>query len=163
MTTSDTPPTGWLPLATLIAALFLSILPLPFWAEPYRPEWLAVTLIFWCLSQPQRIGVFWGFSAGLVLDVTQGALLGQHALTLSLVAFLAVELNRRIMAFPAWQQAVSIWLILLLERLINLWIMGTIGYPTPSLVYWLPTLTSALLWPWVAALLRALCLRTVQE
>jgi rod shape-determining protein MreD len=162
MTPTAMPP-RWLPIATLIAALFLTILPLPFWAEPYRPRWLALTLIFWCLTQPLRIGVFWGFGAGLVLDVSQGALLGQHALTLSLVAFLAVELNRRIIAFPAWQQAVSIWLILLLERLINLWIMGATGYPTPSLVYWLPTLTSALLWPWLAALLQALCLRTIPE
>jgi rod shape-determining protein MreD len=159
MTTPTTPP-RWLPFATVTGALFLTILPLPFWAEPYRPQWLALTLIFWCLTQPQRVGVFWGFGAGLITDVIQGALLGQNALTLSLVAFLSVELSRRIMAFPAWQQAVSIWLILLLERLIHLWLMGATGYPTPSLVYWLPTLTSALLWPWLAALLRVLCLRT---
>lgn len=162
MTSATTAP-RWLVLTTLVAALFLTMLPLPFWAEPYRPQWLALTLIFWCLTRPLSIGVFWGFGTGLVLDVMQGALLGQHALTLSLIAFLAVELSRRILAFPAWQQAISIWLMLLLERLINLWIMGASGYPTPSLVYWLPTLTSALLWPWLTALLQALCLRAERD
>jgi rod shape-determining protein MreD len=81
--------------------------------------------------------------------------LGQHALSLSVVCFLAVELHQRVLPFPAWQQALSVWLLLLAERLLALWILGATGQPTPSLSYWMPTFAGALLWPALARLLRA--------
>jgi rod shape-determining protein MreD len=90
------------------------------------------------------------------LDVTSGTVLGQHALSLSVVVWLAVELHKRIRAFPPVQQAGSVWVLLLLERLISMWVMGATGQPTPSLGYWLPTFVGMLLWPWVFILLRDL-------
>jgi rod shape-determining protein MreD len=134
-------------IATLIVALCLSILPLPDWARDYRPQWVALTLIYWALVMPRRVGVFSAFGTGIVLDVISGSLLGEHALSLSMVAYLAVELHRRILPFPAWQQALSIWLLLVVERLLSLWILGATGQPTPTLAYWLPTFVGALLWP----------------
>jgi rod shape-determining protein MreD len=140
----------------LTAALVLSILPLPFWASVYRPQWVALLLIFWSLTRPRQVGVFWAFGTGLVLDVVSGSVLGAHALSLSVVAFLALELSARIVAFPHWQQAVSVWLLLVVERLLSLWIMAATGHPTPTLGYWLPTLVGALLWPLLSTLLRRL-------
>jgi rod shape-determining protein MreD len=66
---------------------------------------------------------------------------------------LAGELHRRIRAFPLSQQAVAVWLLLLIERLLSLWILGATGQPTPTLAYWLPTLVGLLLWPWLSLLL----------
>lgn len=143
---------------TLIAALTLSILPmpsLPGWASgyDYRPQWVTLILIYWCLVRPARFGVFTGFALGLAQDVISGALLGEHALSLSLIAYLVGELHRRIRAFPLWQQAVAVWLLLLLQRLLSIWILGATGQPTPTLTYWLPTLVGMLLWPWLSLLL----------
>ena len=141
-------------LISLVVALFLTILPWPTWAEEFRPQWLAMTLIYWSLALPNRVGVFWGWVVGLVLDVVSGTVLGQHALSLSVMAYLAVELHPRIRVFPLLQQAVSVWVLLLVERLLSLWVMGAAGQPTPTLWYWMPTFVGMLLWPWVFILLR---------
>jgi len=141
-------------IGSLVLALFLTIIPLPHGGLIYRPQWIALVLLFWTLNLPRHVGVFWGFSAGLVLDVTLGSVLGQNALTLSVICFLAVELQPRILPFPPWQQALSVWLLLLLERLLSLWILGATGQPTPSLTYWMPTFVGALMWPWLFILLR---------
>lgn len=145
---------------TLVAALTLSILPMPSWASDFRPQWVTLTLIYWCLVRPTQFGVFSGFSLGIAQDLVSGALLGEHALSLSVVAYLAGELHRRIRAFPLSQQAVAVWLLLLIERLLSLWILGATGQPTPTLAYWLPTLVGLLLWPWFSLLLDRLRLST---
>jgi rod shape-determining protein MreD len=139
--------------ATLIGALTLSILPMPTWAEDYRPQWVTLIVIYWCLAMPSRFGVLTGFAVGIAHDVVSGALLGAHALSLSVVAYLAEELHRRIRAFPLWQQAVAVWLLLLVERMLSLWVLGAIGQPTPTLTYWLPTFVGLLLWPWLSPVL----------
>jgi len=82
--------------------------------------------------------------------------LGQHALSLSLTVYLVIELHARIRSFPLPQQAVSVWILLLVERLVSLWVRGATGQPTPTLWYWMPTLVGMLLWPWLSILLRDL-------
>lgn len=149
----------WMVLLTLVAALFLTILPLPAAAEDLRPQWVALTLIFWALVLPDRVGVFWAFGTGLVLDVASGSLLGHHALGLSVVAYVAVELHARARIFPLWQQALLVWLLLVLERLLFLWVLGATGQPMPSLTYWWPTFLGFLLWPWLTVVLRDLARR----
>ena len=152
---TDAPPNRtYVIVLSLAVALVLTILPVPDWAEELRPQWVALTLVYWCLALPDRVGVLWAWSAGLVLDVTAGTLLGQHALSLSVVAYLVVELHPRIRIFPLWQQAVSVWVLLLVERLLSLWVIGATGQPTPTLWYWAPTFVGMLLWPWMFIVLR---------
>ena len=143
-------------LVTLGVALFLTVLPIPPGAEDFRPQWVAMTLIYWALALPTRVGVFWAWGAGLVLDVTSGTVLGQHALSLSISIYLTLELHQRIRSFPLLQQAVSVWVLLLVERLLSLWVTGATDQPTPTLWYWMPTFVGMLLWPWVFILLRDL-------
>lgn len=146
-------------LLTLVAALFLAILPLPAAAEDLRPQWVALTLIFWALALPDRVGVFWAFGTGLVLDVATGTLLGHHALGLSVIVYVAVELHARVRIFPLWQQALLVWLLLVLERLLALWVLGATGQPMPSLTYWWSPFVGLLLWPWLTVVLRDLARR----
>ncbi|MFY9975299.1 MAG: rod shape-determining protein MreD [Chromatiaceae bacterium] len=157
---SEAPSRGtWMVLLTLVAALFLTILPLPAAAEDLRPQWVALTLIFWALALPDRVGVFWAFGTGLVLDVATGTLLGHHALGLSVVVYVAVELHARVRIFPLWQQALLVWLLLVLERLLALWVLGATGQPMPSLTYWWSPFVGLLLWPWLTVVLRDLARR----
>ena len=145
---------GGLILASFVCALLLHIIGLPEMLEPLRPDWMALVLVYWCIALPDRVGVIMGWFAGLMLDVASGALLGQHALTLSIVAFLALRLHQRIRLFPLWQQAVSVLLLVLLHLMLVLWIKGVIGQSTENWSYWLPALTSLLLWPPVFLVLR---------
>ncbi len=144
---------------TLVVALFLTILPLPAAGEDLRPQWVAMTLIFWALALPERVGVFWAFGTGLVLDVASGTLLGHHALGLSLVVYVAVELHARVRIFPLWQQALFVWVLLILERLLALWVLGATGQPMPGLGYWASAFVGLLLWPWLYVVLRDLSRR----
>ena len=93
---------------------------------------------------------------GILLDVLTGTLLGQHALGLSIVAYIAVELHQRLRLFPLWQQSLTVLVMLLLERLLALWMAGAAGHPAPSLWYWAAPVSGMVLWPWVYLLLRFL-------
>jgi rod shape-determining protein MreD len=146
----------WAVPLSLAVALFLTILPMPGAIEEWRPQWVALILIFWALAIPERVGVFWAFGAGLVMDVATASPLGHHALGFSIVAYVAVELHLRVRIFPLWQQTLFVWLLLLTERLISLWVMGATGQPMPTLVYWAPTFLGLLLWPWLTVVLRDL-------
>jgi rod shape-determining protein MreD len=145
---------GLIILASFILALILTILPLPEWARPFRPAWHSLVLIYWCIATPQRVGVGVGWFLGLTLDVMTNTLLGQHAMELAITAFIAVKLHRRMRLFPLWQQALGIFLLLILEETLSLIVMGAIHRPTPTLSYWAPPLIGMFLWPWIFIILR---------
>jgi rod shape-determining protein MreD len=139
---------------SFLVALMLTALPLPHWAEPWRPAWVTLVLAYWVLALPHRVGVGVGWGLGLLLDVLTGALLGQHALSLSLVAFLALRLHQRLRVLSPWEQGVSIFLLVVLDRALSLWVTGIQGMPTEARAIWAPALTSTLLWPWLFVVLR---------
>jgi rod shape-determining protein MreD len=154
-----TPRGGWAVLLSLAIALLLTLLPMPPPIEDLRPQWVALTLIYWCLTVPDRVGVFWGFGTGLAMDVATGSLLGHHALGLSIIAYLVVKMHQRVRIYPLWQQTLFVWILLLLERLISLWLLGATGQPMPSLIYWAPSFLGLLIWPWLFVVLRDLARR----
>jgi len=141
-------------IATLFVAMLLTVLPMPDWAQPFRPQWVALVLLYWAIALPHRVGVGSGFLVGIVLDVLTGTLLGQNALGLSVVTFIAIQLHQRIRVFPFWQQSLGILLLLVIERLLALWVTGATRGVAPGLVYWAVPLIGALLWPWVFVTLR---------
>ena len=145
---------GGVILASFIIALMLTVVPLPDTAALLRPEWVALVLIYWCLAVPTRVGVGVGWISGLVLDVARGTLLGQHALALSLVAFIALNLHQRVRVFPLWQQAVIVLLLVVLQQLLVVWVRGITGHAPDLWLYLLPAVTSMVIWPWLFILLR---------
>lgn len=147
---------GWVIVATFVVALMLTMMPLPELVRSLRPQWVTMVLIYWCLALPQRVGVVWGWTLGLLLDVVHGSVLGQHALALTLIAYIVVMLYQRLRLFPHSQQAIIIGMLIMLQLLVVLWIKGAIGEAPDRLSYWLTALTSGLLWPWAYLLLRDL-------
>jgi rod shape-determining protein MreD len=145
---------GGVIVVSFVAALMLTIVPLPNTASLLRPEWVALVLIYWCLALPTRVGVGVGWISGLVLDVARGTLLGQHALALSLVAFIALSLHQRVRVFPLWQQAVIVLLLVVLQQLLVVWVRGITGHAPDLWLYLLPAVTSMVIWPWLFILLR---------
>lgn len=145
---------GGIIVTSFVIAFMLTIVPLPSWLSPLRPEWVAMVLIYWCIALPQRVSVGYGWLAGLFVDVLRGALLGQHALGLAVIAYLAVKLHRRMRVFPLWQQALSVMVFVALEQLLVLWVQGMIGQAREGWLYWAPSITSGVLWPWIFLALR---------
>src|SRR5579864_1038094 len=138
---------------TALVALILTVLPLPPWGEVLRPAFLVLTVLWWSVNAPRTGGIALGFFAGLMLDVFQGPVLGEHALALSLVSYIAVREHQRIRSKPALQQAMFVFLALVLYELVLFMIDGWTGHPVTSLVRWVHTLTGALIWPAAAAIL----------
>ncbi len=138
--------TGWIIVASLIAALLLTSLPLPRRAVAWQPLWVPLTVIYWCLVRPERLGIGRAWLIGLALDAATGALLGQNALGLSLVAYLAHNARRQLLAAPAVQQSLFVCFYLLLFLLPGLGVRVLAGAPPRLGTFWLPAVASALLW-----------------
>ncbi|MBI3571209.1 MAG: rod shape-determining protein MreD [Gammaproteobacteria bacterium] len=143
-------------IGTFAAAVILAIMPFPVWAEPFRPDWVGLVLIYWCLAIPERVSVGTGWLLGFIQDILYGSLLGSNALAKTLVAFLAVRLHLQLRMFPRWQQAVSVLGLLVANQLLVLWIRGAIGQAPETISYWTPSVVGALLWPWLFVILRDL-------
>jgi rod shape-determining protein MreD len=138
-------------MVTVIAALLLSIIPLPDAVVPFRPDWVAVVLLYWCLVDPRRYGLFSAFVIGLVLDAMTGTLLGQHSLALLVIVYLSQRFYTRIRLFPASQVALIIIALLGVYEFILLWIDGIAGAELPLVDRWGPVLTGGALWLLVLA------------
>ena len=139
-------------LSTLVA-LILTVLPLPPWADVVRPAFLVLTVIYWSVNAPRAGGLAIGFFAGLLLDVFQGPVLGEHALALSLITYIAVREHQRIRSKPAIQQALIVFAALILYEVVLFMIDGWTGNPVTSPLRWVHTVTGALIWPPAAAIL----------
>jgi len=147
---------NWVIVVTYVAALLLSIWPLPDWAEPFRPAWLVLTTVYWCLFLPHRVGLLVTFVVGILMDSLTGSLLGEHALALLLVAWVTLKLHLQIRVYPWWQQTLVVLNLMLLYSFVLFWVDGMLGYTQGSLLRWMPVLITTLLWPWMMQLLSAL-------
>ena len=143
-------------LLSFLVALMLSSVPLPDIAIIYRPEWLMLVLIYWCMAIPDRIGIFTGWLLGLVLDVMYGSLLGQNAMALAIIAYLVNTFHLRVRVFPLWQQSFMVFLMAIIYLALTAWVRGVTGGFPITWAYWMPALTSALVWPFIYILLRDL-------
>jgi len=142
---------------SLLLALGFNLLPLG--RNPALPDLLALTLAFWAVHQPRRIGVGISFLCGLVMDVHQGALLGQHALAYTLLAFAALALSRRLTWFTLAQQAIQVLPLFLAVHAVSLLVRLAAGDLFPGWSLFIAPLVEAVLWPVVTLLLLAPQLR----
>src|SRR5258706_14931264 len=138
---------------TLAAALFFNLLP---WRSlTGMPDLLALVLAFWGVHQPRRVSVGIAFMLGLMMDVANGALLGQHAFAYAVLTFAANALSRRLLWFPLWPQALHMFVVLLGSQFLMLAVRMLTGSPFPGMVYFLGSFISAALWPVATMLLLA--------
>ena len=146
----------WLVWVSVSLAAVLSLLPMPEILATGRPAWVPLVVIFWILALPQHYGLFFAWAVGLVMDVLYGTVFGQGAMAMLFMALAVNQLHRRLKMYPWWQQCFMVLVIVGLYQLTTLWIGNATGRLNPSLLYLLPSVTSALLWPWLAALLHSL-------
>jgi len=130
---------------TIALALLFNLLP---WRNTIGvPDLTAAVLAFWCIHQPRKVGIGVAWTLGLLLDVGNNALIGQHALGYSVLAFLALAVHRRIHWFPLWQQALHLLLLLLATQMLTLLIRMVAGANFPGWTYFAGSFICAALWP----------------
>ena len=134
----------WFIFLSLIVALLLNFLPTAHW--PGMPDWVALVLCFWSVREFRRVGMGWAFVLGLLMDVADGAVLGQHCFAYVLLAFLAASQSRRLLWFPLLQQALQVLPLLLLTQVIQVLMRLAVGAEFPSWSYFIGPLVASLLW-----------------
>lgn len=144
----------WVILVSFFVAYVLAVLPMPLWLQWARPEWVALTLIYWAIALPHRVGILTGLVLGVGLDALEGAALGQNAFALVVVALLCLTLYQRLRVFSLWQQAGTVFVLIGINQLVCQWVQNLEGVGARSLLFLLPAVSSALLWPLVLHLLR---------
>ncbi len=138
---------------SLMAALVLTMMPLPDMVAPARPYWVALVMIYWNLEAGRLRHLGQAFAIGLLLDLMTGTLLGQHALSLVIISYLTERFRNRIRFFPPWQQAAVVMALLFNDRIVQLWIIGLVDDAWPPPLWWLAPVAGLLLWPWLFLLL----------
>lgn len=142
-------------IASLFVALLINWLPWHGVWLALRPDFLALVLLYWCTHKPHRIGIGFAWTAGILADVADASLFGQHALAYAILAFGGIVLHRRVQMFDLRQQTMQVFPLLLSSyvayALAHWWIRGFIAWE-----YFLGCLTSTLLWPPLTLLLQSL-------
>ncbi len=137
----------------MIAAVLLTLVPLPAVFDPLRPYWVGIVLVYWALETRDGVSLGLAFCVGLLLDVLTGSLMGMHALGLVIMIYLVQRFRARLRFFPPWQQALAVLALLVNDRIIALWITLLLGEPVPTWQYWLAPLVGMALWPWLFLLM----------
>jgi rod shape-determining protein MreD len=135
--------------ATLLLSLFLMLIPLPGPLAPFKPYWPALILLYWCLQSGDRMTLGLAFCLGVGADLFDGALLGEQALRLTAMVFIALRFRSRLRFFPMWQQSLAVLALLLNDRVLLLLIRVLGGDPLPPAEYWISPFIGAALWPFV--------------
>jgi rod shape-determining protein MreD len=130
---------------SVLAALFLNGLPWEGIGLALRPDFVALVMLYWCTHKPLRVGIGLSWAVGILADVSDASLFGQHALAYTVLAFGGVVLHRRLLMFDLRQQTVQVFGIFAMTysvyALVNWQVNGYVVWP-----YFLGCLTSTLMW-----------------
>lgn len=130
---------------SLVVGLAINMLPLG--RLVWTPDLLMVLLVFWGVYQPLRIGMGVAFVLGLCMDVSQSALLGQHALSYTVLSYAAIAIHRRLLWFTVLSQALQVLPLFALAHAIELLLRMALGGIFPGFWSLLAPVLEALLWP----------------
>lgn len=131
---------------TLLIALVCQLFPWVGQGVIFRPDFMLVVLLYWLLRAPGICNIGTAWIAGLLVDLATGSLLGQHALSFTITAFVALSYQRRLVLFNTWQLAGYVIALLTLARVLMLLLKLFAGYENPSWYYLWPIFTGLLLW-----------------
>lgn len=134
-------------VGAFIAAFLLNLLPWNGVALKVRPDFVLLILLYWAVNEPRSVGQGLGFLFGLLMDVADSALLGQHALMYVAAIFLAQLLRVRMSQLSLLAQALHIGAILLLAQLIGVSLNLSLGRELPGTLMLVAPLLGAVLWP----------------
>lgn len=141
-------------LLSFAAAMFMNIL--PWWQiiDSFKPDWVALVLVYWVMAVPNRVGVLVGWVVGLFVDVLYGTLFGIHAMTFALMAYLIQMTYHRLRLFPRWKQSINIAVVIGIHMLLGQVLRSFVQPVSADFNYWMPLLGAMLFWPWVFIFLR---------
>jgi rod shape-determining protein MreD len=140
----------WAVAFTVLLALILQALPLPTWLEAVRPSFIGLAVVYWAIYAPHAGGIFAPWLAGIGYDVFKGEVLGQNALAIAFVAYIAMSLHQRLRNQTLIQQSLFVFAVLTLNEFIVWGIQGWSGHAVSTPWRWIQPMIGAMLWPFIA-------------
>ena len=131
---------------SLLLAVLCQLFPWVGQGVIFRPDFMLVVMLYWLLRAPDLCNVGTAWFVGLLVDLATGSLLGQHALTFTMTAFIGLSYQRRLVLFNAWQLTAYVLALLVFERVAILLLKLFAGNDSPGWHYFWPIVTSMLLW-----------------
>lgn len=131
--------------ASVVIAFLLNLLPWGQWVG--IPDFVALVLIFWSIHQPRKVGIGIAFMMGLLMDVHDATLLGENALSYTLLSYFAIMIHRRVLWFRLSTQALHVLPLLLVMQTVQMVVRMMAGGPFPGWLYFLESVAAAVLWP----------------
>ncbi|RJF97512.1 rod shape-determining protein MreD [Noviherbaspirillum saxi] len=140
-------------VSSLVLAFLLNLLPWGHWVGV--PDFVALVLVFWSIHQPRKVGIGIAFMMGLLMDVHDASLLGENALSYTLLSYFAIMIHRRVLWFKIPTQATHVLPLLLFMQTVQLVVRMLVSGKFPGWSYFLESIVAAALWPIVSAILLA--------
>ncbi len=140
------PASAGLMFFSLAGAYLLVVMP---WSGAWllvRPDFVLLVLLFWAVHEPRSIGQGIAFTLGLLMDVSDSMLLGQHAFAYVVAIYGAQVLRVRILTFRLPEQTLHMLGIVLASSLVTLILNLLLGADFPGIAYFIPPVVTAFLW-----------------
>jgi rod shape-determining protein MreD len=139
-------------VVSFIIAFALNLMPWGQWL--WLPDFVALTIVFWNMHEPRRVGISAAFFMGLCMDVASSTLLGENALAYTLLSYLSIMIHRRVLWFPVGTQSLYIFLLMFFMQVVQLAVRFLVTGHYPNIWYYFSqSVVSALIWPLVTWLL----------
>ncbi len=139
---------------TLIVAIVLTMVPLPAAIDMFRPDWVALVVLYWVIALPHHMNVVSAWIVGLLMDIMLGSTLGIHALGMAVISYVATAQYQKIRNYSVWQQALVMGSLIFIGQLLIFWVEHLFASPRLNTRFVWASLSSMLLWPSVYLFLR---------
>lgn len=120
---------SWVIYLSLSCALIFMLLPFPLEWRIFRPDIATLTLFYWVLALPHRVGVTTAFFLGLGQDLIEGSPIGLSSLGLMVSVLVLLANYQRIRQFDGFQQSLMILVLLMLCSGSEQWLRNGIEMP----------------------------------
>ena len=139
---------------TLIVAIILTMVPLPVAIDMFRPDWVALVVLYWVIALPHHLNVVSAWFVGLIMVILLGSTLGIHALSMAVISCVVAAQYQKIRNFSVWQQALVMGSLIFVGQLLIFWVEHLFASPRLNTRFVWASLSSTLLWPSVYLFLR---------
>ena len=82
----------------------------------WKPTFVLLTLIYWNMAMPDRIGIMAALLFGIFVDLIEGSLLGLHGILFILITYVCQRFFYQFRVSPLWQQSFILLLLFILYK-----------------------------------------------
>ena len=101
---------------TLFVALYIDSYLFSANLQIIKPTFVLLTLIYWNMALPDRVGIAAALSFGIFVDLVEGSLLGLHGILFVLITYVCQRFFYQFRVSPLWQQSFILFFLFLLYK-----------------------------------------------